>query len=326
MGVDSFSIRKISDNSRVNLDEVDKLVCEKFNLVIKPNDYGHLFFKDTEKFNGNQKSISWVGFIHVIIYYSKIEYGYRDIYEILGALHEISNGSQCTYIKFPPTAINFLANLLFFLKHQGLYVYVEYDDSGKENQLENLQHNKILYQNESGWFVLTKKGALLNFYPDYHNLLSIQEINDIYDPYMGRRYNLYLKNLIIPDGVIRLPDVFMSEVLIRDFVKIPTSIVSMSNSSCVFYKASLPDIVIPSNITALGSNAFAESTIRSIKLPRFLNFLDNGQFRNATIEKLILPSKTIFRRIMDHRNDSCNFFYYNYNMICRVAHVEYSKD
>ena len=87
MGFDSYTIRKIDDDSRVNLNDVDKLICEEFKLEFNETDYGHFFFTESEEQLGSfQKSISWAGLLHVIAYYSEIKYGKNSVYDVDAAM------------------------------------------------------------------------------------------------------------------------------------------------------------------------------------------------------------------------------------------------
>lgn len=99
MPFDTFDIKRESDNSVVDIDIVDSMVCDKFNMTFSEKDYGHFFFTDGT-LNGMQKSISWPGLIHTVIYYSKIEWGKRTAYNM-----EATMAWVCTYaIHFPKSA------------------------------------------------------------------------------------------------------------------------------------------------------------------------------------------------------------------------------
>lgn len=123
MAFDSFSIRKIADNSKVNLDEVDKMVCDEFNFEFNEKDYGHFYFTETEEELGSfQKSISWAGLIHTIVYYSYINYGKCSTYDIEAAMAWIRENA----IIFPHSAIDFTTKLAEFLEQKGLYVFAHF--------------------------------------------------------------------------------------------------------------------------------------------------------------------------------------------------------
>lgn len=120
---DSFSIRKITDNSIVNIDELDKMVCNELNLELKDKDYGHFIFTESEEELGSfQKSISWVGLIHTIVYYSNIGYGKSSIYDLEAAMAWIKEYA----INFPCSTLQFTSKLVLLLKQKGLYVFVNY--------------------------------------------------------------------------------------------------------------------------------------------------------------------------------------------------------
>ena len=73
----SFTIRSSSNNSVVDLKNIDLLVRKEFSLqddeFYKP--YGCFSFTESEEeLEGFQKLISWPGLIHTIVYYSNISY------------------------------------------------------------------------------------------------------------------------------------------------------------------------------------------------------------------------------------------------------------
>jgi len=129
---DSFDIKHISDNSIVDINEVDKKVCEHFHLEYNDDDYGHFFFtlaEDEKEFYSHfQKSISWVGLLHTIIFYLKdLDYGKKSKYELLGALVILRK----RYIHFPKCTEQFIVDLIEFLQNQDLYVHVNYKKGEK---------------------------------------------------------------------------------------------------------------------------------------------------------------------------------------------------
>lgn len=58
MGFDSYSIRKIDDDSRVNLGDMDKLFCEEFKLEFNETDYGHFSLLNQRNSSGLSKNQS----------------------------------------------------------------------------------------------------------------------------------------------------------------------------------------------------------------------------------------------------------------------------
>lgn len=123
---DSFDIRRVSDNSIADINEVDKKVCEHFKMEYTEEDYGHFFFTLEEyekgRFGHSQKSISWVGLLHVIIYHTEVDYGKKSVYELLGALVFM----DIKGFHFPKCTEKFIVELVEFLQEQGLYVHVNY--------------------------------------------------------------------------------------------------------------------------------------------------------------------------------------------------------
>jgi len=121
MAFDSFCIRRASDNSSVNIDEVDRMICEKFHLKFTDKDYGHFYFTETEEELGAfQESISWVGLIHTIVFYSNINYGKSSSYDIEAGMTWIREYA----IDFPHSVVVFTSELVEFLKKEGMYIFV----------------------------------------------------------------------------------------------------------------------------------------------------------------------------------------------------------
>lgn len=205
-----FEIKYAKTNQAANLDEVDVMVCEGVGLEDRENDYGHFYFPEAKNPDDSwrQKSISWVGLLHCIIHYSfnahlsSIRHGYRDVYEILGALVELRQ-----YIKFPHSTIPFLARLLNFLKAKGLYVYVNYNESDDRDLYENLTHTEKLkfLKTDSGWFECNENGILMNFYPDLNENSVVKVDKSLYD----RHRIIHLRHFIIPEGVKGFSAIFL---------------------------------------------------------------------------------------------------------------------
>lgn len=121
MQFDSFSIRlKADDNHDVDLNVIDKMICDKFGLTFTEKDYGHFIIPEEDNFH--QESISWVSLLHCVIYYSDIEYGRKSIYEILGAMISVMKHA----VHFPQSTLTFLQDLLDYLYSEGYYVFVQY--------------------------------------------------------------------------------------------------------------------------------------------------------------------------------------------------------
>ncbi len=211
---DSFDIRWVKTHVVSDPDEVDRMVCEKFGLEAKEHDFGHYHVPEAKDPNErwNQESISWVGLLHCIVFYSNIGHGYRNTYEILGALEGLRQGigSQIIIPKFPLSIISFVAKLLDFLQDHGLYIYVNYNDSFTDNNVyEDLTHTfrRKFYKTCSGYFECDEDGTLLRFYPD----LSGNFITRTTTNYWNKYPVIYLKHFKIPEGVTSFSYSFLKE-------------------------------------------------------------------------------------------------------------------
>lgn len=119
----SYSIRKLTDNSEADYEELDSQIREQFSLRGDNTDYGHFFFTEPdEELEGFQSSISWTGLIHVVLYYSKIGYGKSTIYDVEAAMAWVREYA----IHIPDSAAIFLSELIIFLHQKGFYIFVNY--------------------------------------------------------------------------------------------------------------------------------------------------------------------------------------------------------
>jgi len=211
---DSFDIRRVSDNSIADINEVDKRVCEHFNLDFNENDYGHFFFTleedEKEKFSHFQKSISWVGLLHVIIYYTEVDFGKKSLYEMLGALIFLSKN----YIHFPKCTEDFTSSLLLFLQEEGLYVHVNFNDSGKD--CVNLYNGHTMWKNVTGIFESDEHGVLLEFHPSMGNLSTDQNIY--------RNVLPCINKMVIPEGIKSISSGFFFRSQISERIVFPNSL------------------------------------------------------------------------------------------------------
>lgn len=291
MAFDSFDIRKITDNSRANLNEVDKLICDEFGLEFSDKDYGHFYFTESkEELGAFQKSISWAGLIHVIAYYSNINYGKASNYDIEAALTWIREYA----IHFPHSATVFTTKLVTFLKEKGFYIFVNFhrDENHKNNEYTNSYNSYKILKNESGVFECNDEGKLLRFYPDSNNLIDGAKVRETYT--MGKSYyKPCIHSLIIPEGVISLEHDFFRGGLVQDEVQFPSTLVSLGDkwNPCVFSDACLPEIVIPDNILSIGEFAFGNSRIKSLRLTHVFESEYLRQFKGAYIGILFLPKE-----------------------------------
>lgn len=291
MAFDSFDIRKITDNSRADLNEVDKLICDEFGLEFSDKDYGHFFFTESEEELGAfQKSISWAGLIHVIAYYSNINYGKASNYDIEAAMTWIREYA----VHFPHSAIVFTAKLVKFLKEKGFYVFVNFhrDEDRNSNEYTNSYNSHKILKNESGVFECNDEGKLLRFYPDSQNLLDEAKVRETYT--FGKSYyKPCIHSLIIPEGVTSLEHEFFRGGLVQDVIQLPSTLVSLGDkwNPGVFSDSCLPEIVIPDNVNSIGEFAFGNSRIKSLRLSRVFESEYLRQFKGAYIGTLFLPEE-----------------------------------
>lgn len=272
MGFDSYSIRKLDDDSRVNLNDVDKLICEEFKLEFNETDYGHFFFTESEEQLGSfQKSISWAGLLHVIAYYSEIKYGKNSVYDVEAAMAWI----RVHAVHFPYSAIAFTSKLMRFLTDKGLYVFIDFKrskDFDANKYTCDYNGNKMI-RNESGVFDCDHNGTLLSFYPNPENLLENSVVKNSHRTYgMDEVYSPCVRTLIIPKGVHDIGERFFENGYVRDRIEFPHSLTSIGKdfSLGIFRHACLPDVVIPDSVTHIGDMAFEGCIFKSLELPHHL--------------------------------------------------------
>lgn len=297
MAFDSFSIRKISDNSEANLDEVDRMICDEFNLELTDEDYGHFFFTLTEEeqktlghFGKSQESISWAGLIHVIVYYSNINYGKSSIYDIEAAMAWIREHA----IHFPYSALVFTTKLIKFLEQKGFYVFVNFhrDEGHNSNEYANTYNSYKILKNESGLFECDDNGKLLKFYPDSQNLVDEAIVRETYT--FGKSYyKPCVHSLIIPEGVTSFEHDFFRAGFVKDCIQFPKTLLSLGDkwNPGVFSDTHLPEVVIPDNVSMIGEFAFGNSVIKRLRLLRLFECEYLRQFKGAQIETLCLPNE-----------------------------------
>lgn len=297
MAFNSFSIRRIADNSMADIIEVDKMVCEEFGFEFSDNDYGHYFFvltEEEEKRGGHlghsQKSISWAGLIHTIVYYSNINYGKSSVYDLEAALAWVREHA----ILFPYSTVVFVSKLLNFLKQKGFYVFVNFhrDEDCNRDEYVNTFNSYKIFRNESGVFECDDDGVLLRFYPDIQNLLDECRAGDnsISYKYMDY-YRPSIHTLIIPEGVTSFGDFFFQGGFVRDQISFPSTLKSIGGN-VVFADTCLPDIVIPESVKDIGWNAFHNSKIKSVRFQRLIDSECRRQFEDAQIGTLYLPNES----------------------------------
>lgn len=285
----SFSIRNNADNSIVNMDEVNRMVCDEFNLEFTEKDYGHFYFTESkEELGGFQKSISWAGLVHTIVYYSDINYGKSSSYDIEAAMAWVKEHA----IFFPHSAIVFTSKLAAFLKQKGMYVFVNFhrDEDRNENEFVNSYNHYKILKSESGMFECDDEGKLIRFYPEPQNLLDETIVRETYT-FRKSFFNPCVRSLIIPEGVTAISEGFFINGFVMDTIRFPNTLCSIGNraDSNVFAEARLPDIIIPDKVNMIGSFAFGNSIIKSIRFSRVFECEYLRQFKGACIETLYLP-------------------------------------
>ena len=257
-----FSIHRISNNTIVEENEIDRQVCEKFKLNYSNEDYGHFFFTESEVEDFHPKSISWVGLLDWIVYHALTLTGScrRSNLEIEAALAWTRQ-----YVGMPESTVRFLSDLLEFFKEQGYYVYVYGHSVDKEDDyFHNLYRGEVIFENESGLFLCGNSGNLKRFFPATENLLAKPLMKECYS---NDYFNPCVHSLIIPEGVTSLERNFFSRGFVKDQVLFPNTLVSLGDkwNPSVFSNSYLPDIVVPENVSFIGEFAFGNSTIKSVR-------------------------------------------------------------
>lgn len=299
MAFDSFDIRKITDNSRADLHEVDKLICDEFGLEFSDKDYGHFYFTESEEELGAfQKSISWAGLIHVIAYYSNINYGKASNYDIEAAMTWIREYA----VHFPHSAIVFTAKLVKFLKEKGFYVFVTFhrDEDRNSNEYTNSYNSHKILKNESGVFECDDEGKLLRFYPDSQNLLDEAKVREIYT-FDKIYYKPCIHSLIIPEGVTALEHEFFRGGFIKNELVFPSTLTSIGShyEDCVFANTRLSKVILPNSLEMIGCFAFGNSIIEELVYPqKMFDYPYLRQFKGTRIKHLSLP-KELFGRVFE---------------------------
>jgi len=283
-----FSIHRISNNTIVEENEVDRQVCEKFKLKYSDEDYGHFLFTESEAEDFHQESISWVGLLDWIVYHALTLTGScrRSNLEIEAALAWTRQ-----YVGMPESTVRFLSDLLEFFKENGYYVYVYGHSVDKEDDFfRNLYKGEVIFENESGLFLCGNSGELKRFFPAMENLLDksiIREHYTIHETY----YKPCVHSLIIPEGVTSFERDFFRGGFVKDQIHFPQTLVSLGDkwNPSVFFNSYLPDIVIPENVSFIGEFAFGNSTIKSVRFTHIFDCEYLRQFKGAHIGKLYLP-------------------------------------
>lgn len=283
----TYEIRFLHTQKCVDYNELDKLICEKFSLKFSNEDYGHFPFHEDEM---PQKSISWAGLIHTIVYYSDIDYGTRRKSEILGALVYVIKHA----IHFPMRMIDILSRLLDFIyDEQKMYIYVSvHPDKYDPSYLyKNIYAHKMILKNETGLFECDEDGKLLSYYPSIEVLMEKNEVRERYT-YWDSYYRPFIHSMIIPEGVTSFSGNFFRGGYIAGTLKLPSTIntIGSEEDTCVFANTSIGRIILPDSIESIGTCAFGYSEIEEFVYPnKIIEFQYLRQFEGARINRLLLP-------------------------------------
>lgn len=140
MSYDSFTIRGVSDDKDVDLDQIDRLICEHLGVEYNDHDYAMLTFTETDKESVLTKEpMAWTVFLHNIIRLSSLPYGRQDRNSLMGALEYMRyrdaqgylpefNDQRELRLRFPESAKRLLAQILYCLEKEGYYIFVRYPD------------------------------------------------------------------------------------------------------------------------------------------------------------------------------------------------------
>jgi len=287
MNFSTFEIRNQSTKECVNYEELDKLICEKFDLKFSNEDYGHFPFLEGEM---HQESISWVGLIHEIVYWSDIDYGIRRKSEVLGALVYVIKHA----IRFPMRMIDVLSQLLDFIyDEQKMYIYVsihpdEYDPS---YLYKNIYAHKMILKNETGLFECNADDKLLSYYPSINVLMEKTEVREHYT-YRDSYYRPCVHSMIVPEGVTSFCRDFFRGGMIEGDLVLPQTLkmIGTEIDDCVFADSSIGRIILPNTIESIGAFAFGNSKIVEFVYPdKIIELQYARQFKGTNINKLLLP-------------------------------------
>lgn len=307
MAFSSFSIRRISDNTDVPLEEVDSIVRKELSLKDHEKDkpYGHFYFTETEEeLGGFQKSISWAGLIHTVVYYSDIDYGKSTVYDIEAAMAWISIHA----IYFPHSAIVFASKLMKVLKQSGYYVFVDFyrDDRGNPDEFVCSYDGHKIYRSKSGLFECDSQGKLLDFFPDSKNLMDETKVKEMYR--LGGKslvdyYRPCVHTLIIPEGVTSFEREFFRDGLVNDIIRFPSTLKQIGSDyeDCVFAGSFLPEVIIPRTVKMIGRFAFGASHIKRLVFEDDIQCIYLRQFKESVVDELVIP------HAMWERNDGLVF-------------------
>lgn len=202
MAFSTFSIRDKDSHSVIDCDSIDLRIKDFFilgniNYLGKEDRYCQFYFNDLEQSSGFQKSISWAGLIHTIIYHSEIEYGPASTYDIEAAAEYVRLHS----IHFPKSGCIFLSEILKMLNEWGYYIFVEEHSECEEFTECYFSEDKsqFLIKTSLGICTCSQDGELMQFIPSlqkdyYYHSDWPKEIKKI-DPGFSRAIQLGTSDL-----------------------------------------------------------------------------------------------------------------------------------
>lgn len=287
MNFSTFEIRHLSTKECVDYEELDKLICEKFDLKFSNEDYGHFPFFEGEM---HQESISWAGLIHEIVYWSDIDYGTRRKSEVLGALVYVIKHT----VHFPMRMIDILSRLLDFIydeQNMYLYVTVHPDKHDPSYLYKNIYAHRMILKNETGLFECNEDGKLLSYYPSIQVVMDKTEMREHYT-YGESYYKPSIHSLIIPEGITSFSCEFFRGGYIAGTLELPSTLKTIGSERdyCVFADTFIGRVVLPDSIESIGEFAFGNSTIEEFIYPnKIIEFEYARQFKGAKFNRLLLP-------------------------------------
>lgn len=182
-----FTIFRHKDNSEVIInDDLDKTVCDELQLEynhindLGNIDYGHFYFfecKENPEIFGGQTSISWVGFINSIVFYSQIRTGRVAEYDLRAALGWCMDHS----VEFPRSAKVLLSRFIDFIKRNDYYLKVRghgIDSVYKTGWINQYDKSRII-EDETALFLIDNAGCLKKVYP-YPHVCNIEHVRYAY--------------------------------------------------------------------------------------------------------------------------------------------------
>lgn len=287
MNFSTFEIRHLSTKKCVDYEELDKLICEKFDLKFSNEDYGHFPFFEGEM---HQESISWAGLIHEIVYRSDIDYGTRRKSEVLGALVYVIKYA----IRFPMRMIDVLSKLLDFIyDEQKMYIYVRMrpDEYDPDYLYKNVYAHKQILKNETGLFECDEDGKLLSYYPSINVLMEKTEVRERYT-YSDSYYRPCIHSMIVPEGVTSFCREFFRGGMIEGDLVLPQTlkVIGTEIDYSVFADSSIGRVILPNTIESIGVFAFGNSNIEELVYPdKIIELQYARQFKGTKINTLLLP-------------------------------------